>query len=103
LFFTRFLKNIIGRGVAVLRRRIKFARRSASCRRRTSGTAAQIVHRHGLADEPRQFGKLVVRLTAGRAASRSRIAVRTMIAFSHKLRPVSGVHPGKALSAAYEL
>jgi hypothetical protein len=56
-----------------------------------------------LADEPRQFGKLVVRLTAGRAASRSRIAVRTMIAFSHKLRPVSGVHPGKALSAAYEL
>jgi hypothetical protein len=100
LFFTRFLKNITERGV--LSRRTKFARRSASCRRRTSGIAGQIVHRQGLAEEPRQSGKRVVRLIAGwrwRTASRSRIAVRTMIVFSHKVRPVSGVPCRKAPEA----
>jgi hypothetical protein len=93
LFFTRFLKNI-GRGVALRSGRVQFARRSASRRRRTSGIAGQIVHRQGLAEEPRQFGKRV-QLIAGRrwrAVSRDRIAVRTMSDFSHKVRPISGVH-----------
>jgi hypothetical protein len=48
------------------------------------------VHRHTLADEPRQFGERIVSgLTARpfRTVPRLEIAVRTVIAFNHKVRP----------------
>src|SRR6516162_7507085 len=48
-----------------------------------SGVALQ---RQALIDEPCQSGKGIVGLIAGRRWRRGRIAVRTMIAFSHKVR-----------------
>jgi hypothetical protein len=57
--------------------------------RSRSAIAARSVHRHALTDEPRQFGKWVVSLSARLlGAAPTRIPIRTLIVFSHETRPV---------------
>ena len=61
--------------------------RSVRCRRST----ISFVHRHALTDEPCQFGKRIVSLSARRllrAAPTGRIAIGTLIVFSHQIRLV---------------
>jgi hypothetical protein len=60
-----------------------------SFRRRRS--TISFVHRHALTDEPRQFGKRIVSLSGRRllrAAPTGRIAIGTLIVFSHQIRLV---------------
>jgi hypothetical protein len=60
-------------------------------RRSRSAISAQFVHRHALTDEPCQLGKRIVsrrtRLLL-RAAPTARIAIGTLIVFSHEIRLV---------------
>ncbi len=91
----RCFPNSVRRGGTGLGRLIEFARPSLERRRRGPSVSGRLVHRHALANKPRQFGKRVVGMSARwrfRLKSGSQVAVRTMIAFSHKVRPVSGVH-----------
>jgi hypothetical protein len=96
----RCLPNSVTRSGATLRGLIEFARPSPGRRRCGPRVLARLIHRHALhrhalADKPREFGKRVVGVSARRRfrlKSGSEVAVRTMIAFSHKVRPVSGVY-----------
>ena len=77
LVVVRLTNNLVLRGVG-----------------RTSGRPAILtcfsVHRHALTNEPCQFGKRIVSLRAGlfRTAPDRGIAIRTVLAFSHEIRPV---------------
>jgi len=60
-------------------------------RRSRSAISAQFVHRHALTDEPCQLGKRIVNRRTRlllRAAPTARIAIGTLIVFSHEIRLV---------------
>jgi len=89
-----FWKNLFGcgraRGVVDL-----VASSVRTLRRRRFAIPNRFVRRHALTDEPRQFGKRIVSLRPRRfllAAPPVRIAIRTLIVFSHEISTRSAVH-----------
>ena len=91
-------QNLVGRGIAggVVGFAAPIVR---TLRRSRSAILAQFVHRHALTNEPCQFGKRIVSLGARRllrAAPTKRIAIGTLIVFSHEIQLVQPLQHTKA-------